>query len=469
MARAILLIVLCQLVYLPTSRSDDDNPFLDLASSLLQNMGNGDNGNGLAAMGSLVGTLMQGDNAKNLGSLFGQDTANGNVGDILSGLGSLLGGQDGKMDPSLIGSMVSMFAQQMTSNDQPTRQKRQTKDSDLNMDSLLSLASGFLGNKNTAGFLPMIMSTINAFSQSEVDKRSEDHKDHAGFLPPFFEKAHLYWDLFINSELGRTIWEKSGLKRAMKAFMGPDGNLSFELMMRNFENHSFRRHWIKAASKYLTEMVIHVAKPEVYQRYMVSAQYIINSFLEAQGLPASTHFNMKQPEKSLTVLINYIIKNYLDMDTDVSSYIKPAMDYVKQTLKMAQTTSQSLASRGDYNAVADRLTDTLNLEVIEPVLRVYRAYKHSVAAPHCQEHLMCVVNRHHDQDKHGLPGFKIGLTKLSSLVASAALSFQNGKGFWDLYNAIQSDVNCEAKYPADCAAFHEHELKVTTEVYHSEL
>lgn len=42
-----------------------------------------------------------------------------------------------------------------------------------------------------------------------------------------------------------------------------------------------------------------------------------------------------------------------------------------------------------------------------------------------------------------LPGFKAGLTKLSSLAASAALSYQNGKGFWDLYNAIQNDVNCE--------------------------
>lgn len=68
---------------------------------------------------------------------------------------------------------------------------------------------------------------------------------------------------------------------------------------------------------------------------------------------------------------------------------------------MAQMTSQNLASRGEYNALADRLTDTLNLEVIEPVLRVYRAYKHSVNRPECQEHLMCLVNRHHDNDKKG--------------------------------------------------------------------
>ncbi|KAM3957989.1 uncharacterized protein ACR2FA_008031 [Aphomia sociella] len=478
MARIGLLLVLCQILTPPIlgGRGDDENPFLDLASSFLQNMGdngNGGNLNGLAAIGNIVGNLMQGDNAKNLGSMLGQDTTNGNAGDVLSGLGSLLGGQDGKIDPALVGSMISMFASQMGSNAEPkpqNRQKRQsTQDNEINLDSILNLASGFLGNKNAAGVLPLIMNTINSFSNPEAEKRAEEHKDHATFLPPFLEKAHLYWDLFINSELGKTVWEKSGLRRAMKAFTGPDGNISFEIMFKNFENHSFRRHWIKTAAKYLTDTVVQLAKPEAYQRYLSSAQYILNGFLDTQGLPKSTHFNMKRPSESLTSLINYVLKRYLDMDTDVSGYVEPAVVYIKQTLKMAETTSKSLASRSDYNALVDRITDTLNLEVIEPVLRVYRAYKHSVKAPRCQEHLMCLVNRHHDNDKRDLPGFKAGLTKFSSLVASAALSFQNGKGFWDLYNAIQNDVNCEAAYPADCTAFHEHELKVTTEVYHSEL
>ncbi|XP_069363132.1 uncharacterized protein [Maniola hyperantus] len=529
MAKITLVLLICQILSLPIlSNGNDDNPLLELASSFLQNMGEGGNDKmeGLAAIGNMVGTLMQGDNAKNLGSMLGQD--GGNTGDVLSSLGSLLGGQDGKINPSLVGSMVSMFASQMGSNgDTPRREKRQTKENnmenllsvvsglggllggqdgkidpslvgsvvsmfaqqmssngdqnqrqkrqanqesnDVNMDSLLNMASGFLGNKNVAGMMPMIMNTLNSFSEDEANKRADEHKDHASFLPPFLEKAHLYWDVFINSQLGKTIWEKSGFKKATKSFMGPDGKLSFELMFKSFENQSFRRHWIKAVAKYLTDMVVHIAKPEVYQRYLSSTQYIINSFLDSQGLPKTTHFNVNNPEKSISTLTNYVLKKYLDMDTDVSDYVKPAMDYIKQILKMAQSASQSFANRADYHAVADRLTDTLNLEVIEPVLRVYRAYKHSIEAPHCQEHLMCVVNRHHDQDKHGLPGFKAGLTKLSSLVASAALSFQNGKGFWDLYNAIQSDVNCDAKYPADCAAFHEHEMKVTTEVYHSEL
>lgn len=471
MARVTILLALtCQLLIIPSIRTDDDNPFMDLASSFLQNMGDGggNNLNGLAAIGNIVGSLMQGDNAKNLGSMMGQ-TSNGNVGDMLSGLGSLLGGQDGKIDPALVGSMISMVAQQMSTTESPKRQKRDNTENELNLESMMSLASGLLGNKNAGGFMPLIMNALSSFSETEAQKRAHDHKDHASFLPPFLEKLHLYWDIFINSELGKTIWEKSGMKRTFKAFTGPDGKLSFGTMFKNFENHSFRRHWIKTAAKYLTDMVVHVAKPEVYNRYLISAQYITNSFLDSQGMPKSTHFNVKNPEKSITALLNYVLKRYLDMETDVADYVVPAVEYVKQTLKMAELTTKSMSSRGDYNAIADRLTDPLNLEVIEPVLRVYRAYQHSVKAPQCQEHLMCLVNRHHDQDKKGLPGFKAGLTKLSSLAASAALSYQNGGGFFDLYNAIQNDVNCDAAYPADCSAFHEHELKVTTEVYHSEL
>lgn len=161
-----------------------------------------------------------------------------------------------------------MVAQQMAQPQQKQRQKRQNEETDLNMDNMLNLASGLLGNKNTASFLPLIMNALGSLSDPEAQKRAEEHKDHATFLPPFLEKAHLYWDLFIHSELGKTVWEKSGFKKALKSFEGPDGKISFEMMFKNFENHSFRRHWIKAAAKYLTDMVMHMAKPKVYQKYV---------------------------------------------------------------------------------------------------------------------------------------------------------------------------------------------------------
>lgn len=66
-----------------------------------------------------------------------------------------------------------------------------------------------------------------------------------------------------------------------------------------------------------------------FYRYLVSIEFLTNSFLDSQGLPKSTHLNVKQPEKSLTALVNYIIKKYMYMDTDVEEYVKPAVEYVK--------------------------------------------------------------------------------------------------------------------------------------------
>lgn len=160
-----------------------------------------------------------------------------------------------------------MFAQNMaTQQAKPKREKRSEDNGNINMDTILSLASGFLGNKNSDSMLPLIMNAISTFSGTEAEKKAQEHKEHATFLPPYLEKVHLYWDMFINSELGKTVWEKSGMKRAFKAFTGPDGKISFDLVIKSFENQQFRRHWIKAAAEYLTDMVVHVAKPEVYQK-----------------------------------------------------------------------------------------------------------------------------------------------------------------------------------------------------------
>lgn len=65
----------------------ESNPLLDLASGFLQNSlaGKGDGG-GLAAIGGMLGTLMQGNGAKNLGDALAgmQGKRNNPAGDVLS-------------------------------------------------------------------------------------------------------------------------------------------------------------------------------------------------------------------------------------------------------------------------------------------------------------------------------------------------------------------------------------------------
>lgn len=69
------------------SDEGESNPLLDLASGFLQNSlaGKGDGG-GLAAIGGMLGTLMQGNGAKNLGDALAgmQGKRNNPAGDVLS-------------------------------------------------------------------------------------------------------------------------------------------------------------------------------------------------------------------------------------------------------------------------------------------------------------------------------------------------------------------------------------------------
>lgn len=58
-----------------------------------------------------------------------------------------------------------------------------------------------------------------------------------------------------------------------------------------------------------------------------------------------------------------------------------------------------------------KLSDTLNGEVVEPVLRVYRAYRYSTKVPQCGAYVLCVVNQQEQPGKGA--GIKPGVTKLS--------------------------------------------------------
>ncbi|CAH1404875.1 unnamed protein product [Nezara viridula] len=57
----------------------------------------------------------------------------------------------------------------------------------------------------------------------------------------------------------------------------------------------------------------------------------------------------------------------------------------------------------------------------------------------------------------------------NSMVSAWFLSGHTGTPFWKLYNAAVEEFDCQTKYPVDCSGFHEEDIRVTTEYYHSEL
>lgn len=225
------------------SRSDSESsPFLDVATSFLeealssQNSVGGDNGNGMAGIAQLIGSLMQsGDSAKSNNGAMG-------AAQILSGIGSLLassnsgrnggGGGGSGFDPSLIGNVLEMFTSGDDSDDggDSSRRKRSNGNQDgAGIETLVNLASLFMGNANNVdseapngkneglmNLLPMIVQAVNSFSGQEGERVLAKHKDHQWVLPPFLERIHVMWDHFSNSELAEALWAKSGINAIFK-------------------------------------------------------------------------------------------------------------------------------------------------------------------------------------------------------------------------------------------------------------
>lgn len=241
-----VIFVFCNLCVLNTnshttqmpSRNVDSNPFLDIATSFLQealvNQNSGQNGGGgMAGIAQLIGSLMQPDASGK--------SNNGGLGaaQILSGISSLMananggGNGDSSFDPSIIGSVIEMFTAGSDSDDdeQPSKREKRANDGSqigVGIETLVNIASAFMGNVNDVNgessgknegimsLLPMVIQAVNSFSGPEGDRVHDKHKDHQWVLPPFLERIHVMWDHFSNSELAEALWEKSGVNSIFK-------------------------------------------------------------------------------------------------------------------------------------------------------------------------------------------------------------------------------------------------------------
>lgn len=214
------------------SSDDDSNPFLDMATSFLQEtIANQNGGNGLGGIASLIGNMMQPDGT-------GKSDGGGiGAAQIISGIGSLManGGQGaggGGFDPSIITNVLEMFTNSDSSNtDANGRQKRSNdaQNGGIGLDTIINIASAFIntnkeqgrGNSNEAqdglmSLLPMVVQAYNSFTGPEGEEVHAKHKEHAWVLPPFLEKIHVIWDHFSNSELAEALWKKSGVHSIFK-------------------------------------------------------------------------------------------------------------------------------------------------------------------------------------------------------------------------------------------------------------
>lgn len=482
--------------------AEEGIPLLDAARQMLQDSldSRGGGAGAASAVGGLLQSFMQSDGGRQLGDMLlggGKGAGGGAAGgaaDILSGLGSLLGGGQGGggggLDPAIIGHMMDIFTKsgdddgadnEVDVNNNGVGGKQ---DGGMDWGALLGAVVGQAGGQGGEGLvnmLPMLLQGLGAAGHShhEDDVIPEEeqaaHRGHhvhshkSTMLPPFLDKFYDVWEHFSESELGRTLWRHSGLEALLQLFTDPQtGRFQTERIFASLENASFRRRWIKSLSSFVAEWAKRVADPTTQRRYLATALFVGNNFLNAQGYPKATHFDPARPAESLSLLANAVFKRHFGLKVNSATYIRPAVAYIQEVLKLGQSKGLSLVALSSTD-IESRLSDMLNGEVVEPVLRVWRAYRYSTKVPQCGAYVICVINKQDSPAKGA--GVKPGVTKLSSMVASWFMSGNNETPFWKLYTAATEDHDCQAKYhpKESCAEFHEEDIRATTEYAHNEL
>ncbi|KAL6253416.1 hypothetical protein P5V15_005570 [Pogonomyrmex californicus] len=465
LSKTSLLLVLIGLVNSEKSNEDDaSSVFMEEARNLFSKK----------SLENMAQAFAHSDTGKQVGDMmFEKRSTVDDVGQIISGISNLMsGGQNNQgFDLSMVTSILGALS---ASNNVGRRSMRDTEHKEepgIDWANIVNIGSMFLqqnANSDVAmGLVPMLLEALG-HGVNDNDAGNKDHSGHSWFLPPILENVHVMWEHFSNSELGQTLWKNSGLSTVIAQMSDEQGNILWEKILDSFENPMVRRRWIKSLTNFVAEWISHVSDPANQQRYLTTAQFVGNSFLKSQGFPKTMMFDVAKPTESLSRLANGIAKKYLNMKIDSSQYVRPAIAYFQELVSLASEKG-FIMSRVNARELSNRLSDTINNDIIAPILKSYRAYKWATKVPHCASQILCTINERSQQDENTETRVRSGLLRVASFPAAWAVSNKLGINFWSLYGAIMENEGCISKYPADCTAFHEEEIRVTTENIHSEL
>lgn len=177
-------------------------------------------------------------------------------------------------------------------------------------------------------------------------------------------------------------------------------------------------------------------------------------------------FDTNKPAESISRLLNVAVRKHLNMKIDSSQYIGPAIAYIQELVNLASEKG-FIMSRISARELSNKLTNTINNDILEPILRSHRAYKWAIKHPECASQILCTLNEKNENDA---PILRTSITKILSFPTAWIVSNQINVNFWILYGSLMEHSGCIAKYPANCTSFHEEEIRVTTEnIEHNEL
>lgn len=86
---------------------------------------------------------------------------------------------------------------------------------------------------------------------------------------------------------------------------------------------------------------------------------------------------------------------------------------------------------------------TFFLQIIEPILKVHRAYRFALKSPQCDAYVLCEVN---SRDPNELTGYKAGITKYGSMAAAWFISRETGTPYMTLFAALSGSQDCKVNF-----------------------
>lgn len=237
------------------------------------------------------------------------------IGQIVSGIGSLFSGNENSqgIDFSMIGSVLDGVMNSDKSTKRTARSVETNQEHGIDLENIVNMGSMWMSQRGNSellmGLIPMLLSNLGDAS-NEVDSAPDkihDHSGHSWYMPPILENLHVMWDHFSNSELGQTLWKKSGLAQFVGQMSDSEGRIQYEKLLESFENPGLRRRWIRSLTNYIGEWISHISDPQIQQRYLNTVQFVGNSFLKSQGFPKSAMFDSMRPAESLSRYYRIII------------------------------------------------------------------------------------------------------------------------------------------------------------------
>ncbi|KAK4875066.1 hypothetical protein RN001_011488 [Aquatica leii] len=409
--------------------------------------------------GDVLQSFIESDGGKHITDALFNMGASRNANQILEGIGTMLGGGDsgtGSLDPSFLKTIIYGL----------TANSGGGKDSNI-ISWLIELFGKEGGLENLMNFMPMAFSAINSFVETEGHKG--ESSGHDWLLPPLVEKAQELFKYFGQTETGIVLKALISETPFFKSFTNNKGSFDFLKLGESLENHSFRKRWIEVVVAQIAPIASRIFDPAFRTVLISTLEGQVNNLLKGRGYPKSALFKSKDPIDSLSSIINYSIEQNFGYKFRSKQYVKPVYEYVKDMYNNVMYKGYFAGKKVKEEDLARQLTDIVNLELIEPVVRVYRAFRFAKNNKKCDKYVMCLVNQEIPDESANLPKIKWFLYKASSLVAGWSLSNSADTSFWTLYANVMDNKNCEDVFHKSCEDFHAEEVRVKKEYVHSEL